>query len=403
MKIAYILGTFPAASETFARREIDSLGEMGWDVRPFVARRSAETRDAATAAVCRPGVLSVEAVRAVAHLLWRHPLGVVRWLCLLIEILRECPRDALVLCRNIHTVAHFVRAMDRDGIGHVHAYFLSWPALIGVAVARVTRRSFSMAAHARDLFVESGALKAKARTARLIVTCTRQGADHLAAVLPGEQVEKVHLVRHGIADVGRAGGERPDQRRRVEGTETILAVGRLVAKKGFAVLVQAFGLIATERRGLRLVIVGDGPQRAALAETARSLGIDDRFDMPGWLPHAEVLTRMDSAAMIVAPSVIAPDGDRDGVPNVLLEAGTRGLPVVASRLDGIAEIVADGETGLLVAPGDVRELADAIKRLLADASLREHLARGAQAHLRRHYDLGRNVARIDHLLRKASA
>ena len=152
----------------------------------------------------------------------------------------------------------------------------------------------------------------------------------------------------------------------------------------------------------RLAIVGEGPERASLEKLIQGLGLEREIALFGRLDNPSVLRLMSSAAVLVAPSVIAPDGDRDGAPNVILEALAIGLPVIGSRLDGIREALADGRTGVLVEPGDSQALAGAIRGLLEDDERGRVLSAAGRKYVEEHYCLKRNVKRIMRLLERVA-
>ena len=407
MKIAYVLTTFPSPTETFAAREMAALQALGWEVTVLAAR--AEVAPAAGAAAFKatykPSALSWQSLSALAYLCRHYPLAFVRLAVLAARMLAQCPRECLTLLANIHTVCHFARCLDRDGVGLVHAFFLSWPACIGLAVAKATRRRFSLSAHARDIFVEQGAAAIKVRAASFVAICTAQGLERLKQLLPAPEHSKLHLVRHGI-DASlwqRAQTAAPPGKQEATREDRVLFVGRLVPKKGLEFLVRAFAAVRRQRPACMLTIIGDGPQCNAISELIGSLGLSPCVEMLGWRDSATVADYMRRSALLAAPSMIDAQGDRDGVPNVILEAFASGAVVVASRLDGVAEAVKDGQTGCLVDPGDAEQLAGAILRLLADPSTRRRLGQGAREFVAAEFEARKNVAQLAALFGQAAA
>ena len=261
MKIAYVLAQFPAPSETFVRREIECLARFGKEVIVLAARRPARSGSEASGiqVFYRPARFSVEAARGVAYLLFRYPLSLFALPIMALKVAMECPREGLSLLANIHTVGCFTRRLDASGIKDLHACFLSWPACIGLALSRIGKRRLSIAAHARDIFVEPGALKQKVAAARFVVVCTRQGLKQLRNLLPSELHGRLCLSRHGI-DTRRwhpGSGGPPGQVGRKQENPMITTVGRMVPKKGFGHLIRAVALLKDSGVACRLVIVGD--------------------------------------------------------------------------------------------------------------------------------------------------
>ena len=201
----------------------------------------------------------------------RYPLALGRLLYLAIELIRACPHEAIFLIGNLHTIGFFARNFDRQEISHIHAYFLNWPAIIGLALSVVTGRSYSISAHARDIFVEHGAIKLKVSHAKFITTCTRQGLEYLKEHLPLKYHSKLCLNYHGIRIVS----EYPDQEKtnlpEMKCRNTVVAVGRLVPKKGFEYLLKAFALVIRKKPECKLIIVGDGPGQKQLIELIKHL------------------------------------------------------------------------------------------------------------------------------------
>jgi glycosyltransferase involved in cell wall biosynthesis len=192
-------------------------------------------------------------------------------------------------------------------------------------------------------------------------------------------------VYHGIevdryAANPREGGEVP----------TLLAVGRLVPKKGLCYLVQAVGLLRRRGREVTLLVVGDGPERQRLERLAVEEGVADRVRFLGELPHEAVIPLYARGDILALPCVIDSSGDRDGIPNVLLEALASGMAVVSTPVSGIPEVVEEGRTGLLVPPADPAALADAIEALAADPALRRQLGEAGRDRVVQRFDIRRS-------------
>ena len=386
MKIAYILTDFPSLTETFASREIEGLRRWGADVEILAAGGDVRVEGC----TYRPERWSWCAISSILYMLRAYPLAPLRYMGILARFLFSCPREALTLLGNLHTAAFFCRRLDDKQIRHVHAYFLSWPACVALAVAKISGRRFSIAAHARDIFVESGATAYKVKNALFVTVCSQQGLGHLKKLLPPCLHNKLRLVRHGVETSFTALPPKGCGTRQAR----VLAIGRLVPKKGFEFLVRAFGKVAARCPGAKLTIVGEGPEEGRLKELIRKLGLKDSTHLAGRRQHEEVMSMLAESAVLVVPSVVSEDGDRDGVPNVILEALACGVPVIASRLEGIEEAVQHNQTGLLVRPGDIDELAEATTLLLADEELRERLAAKAKEVVSECFDAETNTPKL---------
>jgi len=174
----------------------------------------------------------------------------------------------------------------------------------------------------------------------------------------------------------------------------IVSVGRLVEKKGFSELIDACSLLKDRNCGFRCAIVGSGPLEEALRAQIARLGLANEVQLTGARPQDEVVRLVQEAAVFAAPCIVGSDGDRDGMPTVLLEAMALGTPCVATDVTGIPEILRDDDTGLMVPQHDAEALADAMERLLADAALRSRLAERARGLVEEQFDIHRNTARM---------
>ena len=249
---------------------------------------------------------------------------------------------------------------------------------------------YSFTAHAKDIFHESvdmPRLRRFARDASAIVTVSDFNVAHLNRVLDGDACP-IHRVYNGL-DLSAfpvARGEREPG--------LIVAVGRLVEKKGFDDLLLACAIMKQAGRDFRCVIIGDGEQREPLEAQRTALGLQDRVEMLGPRPRDEVVTMVSKATVMAAPCVVGEDGNRDGLPTVLLEAMALGTPCVSTPVTGIPEVVRDGETGLLVPEREPQALADALGRVLDDRELAHAFARNARRLIERSFDLHQNTAEI---------
>jgi len=229
--------------------------------------------------------------------------------------------------------------------------------------------------------VDGSALPTKVAAAEHVAVCSRASLDALRAVLPARLHDRLVLIRHGVDLSGLPFCEEKPP----HSPARILAAGRMVEKKGFEHLIEAMGRLDD----CVCELAGTGPLEPVLRERAARLG--DRVVFDGWVSQGELRARMAEADVLAVPSVVARDGDRDGVPNVLLEAASVGLPVVACDAGGIGEFVVDGETGRLVPPRDARAIAAGIHAALSDLVATRRLARGARKKVEIEYNLRENA------------
>jgi glycosyltransferase involved in cell wall biosynthesis len=270
------------------------------------------------------------------------------------------------------------------------------PALAAYFLKRAAGFRYSLAAHAWDIYADTTMLKAKIEAAEFVVTCTRANREHLEAI--SGNATPIVVSYHGL-DFERVSSPRFDR----AGELSILAVGRLVEQKGFRHLVEACALLATKGRTFRCRIIGDGPLRSSLQREIQDRGLNDVVTLSGPSPLPEVFDAYRKATLLCVPSVVASDGDRDGIPNVIIEAMSQGLPVVASRVSGIPEVVREGETGWLLPPGDAAALAEACDAVAKGAPEAARRAAAAHAFVRREFDVTTNTAPLLDLFRKTGS
>lgn len=398
--IAVVVKGWPRLSETFIARELRGLEARGLRLRLYSLRHPTDGRVHATA----------RAVRApVAYLpeyLWHDPFRVWRgW-----RAARRLPGYQAAravwwhdLRRDLtpNRVRRFGQALVLAAelpadIAHVYAHFLHTPASVARYAAKMRGLGWSVSAHAKDIWTTSDWEKReKLEDAAWAVTCTGAGHRHLQTLAPPRRVELVH---HGIdAERYAPPAERPPRDGRDPAQPTIiLSVGRAVPKKGFEDLLAALARLPRERHW-RFVHIGGGPLLAELKQQAERLGIDARVEWRGSRDEDDVHAAYGEADIFALCSRVTADGDRDGIPNVIVEAMARGLPIVATTAGAIPEIVSS-DSGTLVPSGDAEGFAAALTRLIEDPELRAARGRAGAARVRHEFPAERGIERIARLL-----
>jgi glycosyltransferase involved in cell wall biosynthesis len=390
-RVAFVLKGYPRLSETFIAQEIEALERRGLDILIVSLRHPSDraihpVHGRIKAELCYlPEYLYQEPARVWRA--WRQACRLPGYRAARRLWLTDLLRD-----RTPNRIRRFGQALVLaaelpDDVLRLHAHFLHTPASVTRYAAVMTGRGWSVSAHAKDIWTTPAWEKAeKLAGADWAVTCTASGHSHLAALAPDE--DRVGLCYHGIAldgfpaaPVQPAGGDGGDPTHPV----VLLSVGRAVAKKGYDDLLAALALLP---RGLawRLVHIGGGSLAGQLKAEAVRLGLDDRIEWQGARPQPDVLAAYRAADLFVLAAKIAPDGDRDGLPNVLVEAQSQRLACVSTHVSGIPELIEDGVTGVLVPPGDPAALADALARLIGDPAWRERLAAAGEARVRTAFD-----------------
>lgn len=392
--VAFLVKTFPKLSETFVLGEVLGLERRGLALSVFALQPPSESvRHAAIAQVrSRIRYLNGDEQRRrrwQAHLsaFLERPLG---YLGAALHCARRPEPGRL---EDLSLACVLARHLREAGIGHVHAHFATQPAAVAELAARLIGGTYSLSAHAKDIYVgDAGVLARKLAGAQFTVTCTGHNQDHLRGL--ADDTAKVHLMYHGI-DFERF---NPAARQDAIAEPLILAVGRLREKKGFATLVRACAHLRDRGVPFACEIVGYGEDELTLRRLVAELDLDRHVRLPGRMNHEALIARYQAATVFAAPCRIAGDGDRDGIPNVLLEAMAMELPVVTTPVSGIPEAVIHGVTGVFVDPDDAGELADALQTLLADPSLRARLGRAARTHVLARFDNDTNLATVHALL-----
>src|SRR4051812_14399504 len=423
---------FPRVSETFIASEIHRVEQAGVPLRLFVIKPVEEREqghrhpvlDAIRATpeyLPDPSELTESLHRwrprhlepflpAIRRCLRAHPRGLAKAAATaLAQSLRD-RRAPLAGPRKIYIkelvqgIALADRLLAAGDVRHLHAHFAHGTTTITWHAATIAGLPFSFTGHARDIYSTKlnrpGWLRRKLLAARFVVTCTEANVRHLKAIAPAADV---YLVYHGLsADLTRlisADGAAPAR----NGHLRLLGVGRLVAKKGFDVLVDACAELAGRGVPFEALIVGqDDAEGDALRRRVAAHGLSGAVRLPGPMGPEELLGEYRRASALCMPCRLL-DQDRDGIPNVLVEAMAAGAPVVATPVSGIPELVEDGVNGLLVAPEDPRALADALVRLHADAPLAARLAAAGRDTVRERFDGERLAATLAGLFREVLA
>ncbi len=398
-RVGYVVKMYPRFSETFIVTELLAMQGIGVGCEVFSLRPPVDPRfHASLADVSAPVTyLKSEGLRAAD--LWTQLRAAGAELHGLSNHIDEL---LAVDVRDAAQAVQLALLIRQRGITHLHAHFASVATTVARLAARLAGITYSLTAHAKDIFhsdVDAGELRRKLADADSVVTVSRYNLQHLQDTF-GPAAARVRLVYNGL-DLDEFGYSEPVPRPPV-----IAAVGRLVEKKGFGDLLDAVALLRRQGREVRLDLVGTGLLQEQLVAQVEALGLQDVVTMHGALPQSEVRRIVSGAAVFAAPCVVAEDGNRDGLPTVVLEAMALGTPCVATPVTGIPEVVNDGVTGLLVPERAPEALAQALARVLDSPSLAVSLARAARTRVETDFDSRRQaraVAQAFHLPALAGA
>jgi glycosyltransferase involved in cell wall biosynthesis len=402
--IAYLGRILPALSETFVIREVAALWQRGLVVHllslypPDPVSIHPEIRNLG---------LQVTTIYEPhrPQFWWRHLYYLLarprRYVsCLWRYVLRPAVGwQARLRCAYFFLMAPAAAwNLERQGIAHVHAHFANTPTSVALMAAALTGTPFSFMAHAYDVFVDTLLLPEKLQAAKFVATCSYFNVDYLRQHFPEAKTARLEVVRYGLDPV------LFPFRRRTQRQEppVILGVGRLVVTKGFHTLVAAMAHL--RERGIPALcrIIGDGPEYSQLQHQIAAWQLQDRVELLGRRLPEETKAAYEQADILVMPSCVR-NNDRDGIPNVLLEAMALGVPVVSTYVSGIPELVRHEETGLLVAAEDPPALAAALARLLQDPALAQRLAKRAREVVEQEFNIHLSAARLQELFASPTA
>jgi glycosyltransferase involved in cell wall biosynthesis len=401
-RLIFILKGYPRLSETFIAQEIRALEERGFAIDIVSLRFPTDKH-------VHPVHREIAAdVCYLPEYLYREPWRVLRsWIKAKFrrgywrafgQWIKDLLRDPTPnRARRFGQACVMVAELPKDAT-RLHAHFIHTPASATYYAHLITGVAWSCSAHAKDIWTSPDWDKReKLATLDWLVTCTRDGYEHLREIAAPADRDKIHLVYHGL-DFARF-PEPPRRARDLKAPLRILSVGRAVPKKGYADLLQALALLPKEV-DWRFHHIGGGPLLDSLKSLAETLQISHYIAWQGSAPQEVVLDAYREADIFVLASCIAEDGDRDGLPNVLMEAQSQRLAVVATSLPGIAELVISGETGLLVPPGAPENLSGALLRLMRDPMLRLRLAEAGFERVRRDFSLERGIDDLERRFRQ---
>ena len=411
--LGIILKGYPRISETFISNEILLLEKLGFKLHLFSMRRGRE-------AFTHRSVQQVKApvdylpetllkplprlLRANLALAARIPGVYHRALTIAWQRWRRTRKSATL--KHLFQAGYLTqRLLPRTAVAHLHAHFAHSPTSVAMFTSRLSGLPFSFTAHAKDIYTsDPRQLSEKMALAAHVVTCTEYNRRYLLE-LAGDSAPAVRCVYHGIDTALFI-----DESRTVFTAGSpyqLLTVARLVLKKGLPTVYRALNILRDRGVDFQHTLIGDGEERKSVLDLIARLGLENRCRWIGTQPHHVVRRHYRKAHAFVLGCEVAPDGDRDGIPNVLLESMAMGVPVAATAVSAIPELIRTGETGLLVPPGEPSQLAAAVERLLTDTALRRRVIPAARQLIQQHFDnrrLIRDLADIHRLaLEKAVA
>jgi glycosyltransferase involved in cell wall biosynthesis len=398
------MSRFPHLPETFILREMTELERHGWQVAlyPLILQEQAVVHGEAQGWIPRAQwtpFVSAEVLAANSRALVGSPL---RYAGLWRQIVWENRTSPNFLGRALALLPKAVamaRRMQQEGVAHIHAHYATHPALVAWLIHKLTGISYSITVHAHDIFVRTEMLATKLRDSSFVVAISEYNREYLARVVGPWVREKVHVVHCGVEpsqyQLRSALPERG-------GPFEIISIGSLQPYKGQRYLIEACSLLREQGVPVHCRIVGGGEEREALEAMIRAARLEGVVELLGPKPQEEVARLLPAAHCYVQPSIVTPSGKMEGIPVALMEALACALPVVATSLSGVPELVRAGETGRLVPPADAKALADALAAVYADPEGAAEMALKGRTLVMEEFALQSNVARLSALFERVA-
>ena len=401
--LGMILKGYPRISETFISNEILLLESLGFRIHLFSMRHPREnfTHKSVTQIRAEVDYLPETILAYLPRLMFYN----LRLFARIPKVYSRALKTAwrrFKRTRKSATLKHLLQAgyivqhlLPKRSVNHLHAHFAHSPASVAMFASQLSGLPFSFTAHAKDIYTShTGQLKEKIDLARFVVTCTEYNRRHLMDISDGSKTG-IYRIYHGIDtslftnQIGEKSTATPPYQ--------ILTVARMTPKKGLPTVLRAMKQLAQNGIPVKHTLIGDGDDRDKILALIKELELENVTQWLGTRPHEVVLEHYRQADLFVLGCEVAANGDRDGIPNVLLESMAMGVPVVATTVSAIPELVESEKTGLLVKPGEPGLLADAMSRLLTDEDLRRRVVPAARECINENFDnkvLVRDLARI---------
>ncbi len=390
--LGMILKGYPRISETFISNEIRLLEKLGFEIHLFSMRRPREkfTHDSVKQIRAAVDYLPETLIKPLPRLVYHNLCLAAKNPAVYGAALKTAYRRFL-RTRKSATLKHLLQAgylvhrlLPERRVTHLHAHFAHSPTSVAMFTSRLTGIPFSFTAHAKDIYTsDPRQIREKIGLARFVVTCTEYNRKHLRELCDGSATA-IHRNYHGI-DIRLFSAKKAPPKIPVPPFQ-ILTIARLTAKKGLPTIYKALRILCDQGICLHHTHIGGGEDRDKVNSLIKELDLESVTELLGTQPHQVVLEHYQNSDLFVLGCEVAPSGDRDGIPNVLTESMAMGLPVIATNISGIPELVENEKTGLLVAPGQPDKLAENMLRLLTDGQLRNRVIAAGRQRVAREFD-----------------
>jgi glycosyltransferase involved in cell wall biosynthesis len=386
-RVGYVVKRYPRYSETFIVNEILAHEASGRELDIFALRPPNDTHFQDAISRVRSPVCYLPHAGLKGRDFWKNLQSFIDEPEKLAPGLAAARGYGIV---DVHQGLLLAKEVRARGITHLHAHFATSPTTVARLAAHFAGIGFSFTAHAKDIFhedVDESMLVDKLANAGAVITVSDFNEAHLRRISAGRE-PNILRIYNGL-DLESFRFSSP-----LERSAHVIAVGRLVEKKGFDVLVEACAIMASKGIDFDCSIIGTGPLEAELRSLIEARGLQGRVSMPGPLAQSDMRGRVQDAAVMAAPCIVGDDGNRDGLPTTLLESMALGTPAISTDVTGIPEAIRHGETGIIVPQHDAQKLADALTNLLAEPRKREQLAQNARKLIEAEFDAVKSATRM---------
>lgn len=369
-QVLYIVDKYPKPTETFIKNEVETINRTN---------------------KIRIIILSLSNKKVNNRFTHNYKVEYTKWygLCTYIRVIKYYISPArnlnnkrsqsrsftekLKQFKKIFHVFFIARLIQENKIDHIHAHFASYPTDVAMLTAHILNIKFSFSAHAHDIYTQNhNLLTKKIEKAQFVITCTEHNQNYLDQnCASNDMKKKIHCIYHGI-DVNNW-RYHPTPFQAGKKHIKILSVARLVEKKGLIYLINAVKILVQKNYQVECTIVGEGPLEKELIDILRKRNLENNITLLKQMPQEQIKKHFYNNNIFVLPSTIATNGDRDGLPNVLLEALATGTPVITTKVSAIPELIESDKTGIFVANNNPEAISSAILRLLNTPYLYQQL------------------------------
>ncbi|NVO09759.1 MAG: glycosyltransferase family 4 protein [Bacteroidales bacterium] len=385
-RIIYIVEKFPSSTEYFILNEILSLEKRGFEIHLLVLRKQKHHFDISEIKNLKSHIIYLPKIYFYLPFIFlpffRSPFSIFPFP----DFHRHSPFSFLKYLRNYCISKYFAAQLKNMQVHHIHAHFGFIATDIAKILSRLIEVTYSFTVHAQDIYLNQTNIEQEVAGASFVVTCTEYNRTFLNKLTKGQYAAKLHTIYHGI-DVSKwKQTESPNSGDKNDNIK-IVSVARLVEKKGLIYLLKAIRILKGNGTKIHCTIIGNGPLQKQLKRFIIKNNLTHCVRLKDLISQEEVKQQVADSDIFVLPCIVVKNGDRDGLPNVLLEAMAMGIPVISTNISAIPELIKDEETGLLVSEKNETAIADAILRLNNDNQLYNRIAENGERKVKDSFDI----------------